>query len=285
MRRTGIFFHYQDGERLRDFPQALSGILDKNNVFLFDAFYPSKTPSDFELEPVSEEVLSRVHTLQMIRQVKATGAFEGALFSAAGTVAAAARIWRREIDNAFVFTGYGDHHAGKNFWGGGCYFNGAAIAIHELRHTFGVRKAAIIDTDAHHGNGTWQIFENDADVLYVCYCPSSFVESKNKVNVEVPWTTDDDHYLDIVRQSLLPRATAFQPECLFWNWGYDGTQGEYGDLGLTPDCHVRLAQLLRLTADELCSGRLIVVLCGGSRRDLARSLIPKIIGVLCDLQT
>lgn len=285
MRRTGIFFHYQDGERLRDFPQALSQVLDKNNVLLFDAFYPSKMPSDFELEPISDEVLSQVHAPEMIRQVKATGAFQGALFSAAGTVAAAARIWRGEIENAFVFTGYGDHHAGTSFWGGGCYFNSAAIAIQELRRTFGVRKAAIIDTDAHHGNGTWQIFENDADVLYVCYCPGSSTESQNKVNVEIPWTTDDDQYLSVVRQTLLPRTMAFRPECLFWNWGYDGTQGEYGDLGLTPDCHVRLAHLLRQAADERCSGRLIVVLCGGSRRDLARLIIPQIIGVLCDQRT
>ncbi|HWR70623.1 MAG TPA: hypothetical protein VN415_06160, partial [Dehalococcoidia bacterium] len=285
MRRTGIFFHYQNGERLRDFPQALAGILDKNNVFLFDAFYPLKPPSSFELEPVPEETLSQVHTPQMIRQVKATGAFQGALFSAAGTVAAAVRMWGGEIDNAFVFTGYGDHHAGTGFFGGGCYFNGAAIAIHELRRRFGVKRAAIIDTDAHHGNGTWQVFEDDAEVLYVCYCPSSFVEIRNKVNVEVPWTTNDDFYVQLVRESFIPRTRAFGPDCLFWNWGYDGTQGEYGDIGLTPDCHVRLAQALTQVADELCSGRLIVVLCGGSRRDLARLLIPKMISVLCEQKT
>lgn len=285
MRRTGIFFHYQDGERLRDFPQALAGILDKNNVLLFDAFYPSKAPSSFELEPILEETLSRVHTPRMISEVRATGAFQGALFSAAGTVAAVVRIWAGEIDNAFVFTGYGDHHAGTGFFGGGCYFNGAAIAIHEMRHQFGAIRAAIIDTDAHHGNGTWQVFENDADVLYVCYCPASFAESRNKVNIEVPWATDDNNYMKLVRESFIPRVIAFRPDCIFWNWGYDGTQGEYGDMGLTPDCHVRLAQELRQTADVLCSGRLIVVLCGGSRRDLARLIIPKVITILCESKT
>jgi len=145
----------------------------------------------------------------MIRQVKATGAFQGALFSAAGTVAAAIRIWQGEIDNAFVFTGYGDHHAGTGFFGGGCYFNGAAIAIHELTHRFGVKQAAIIDTDAHHANGTWQVFQDNAEVLYVCFCSSSFVESKNKVNIEVPWTTNDDNYVQLVRESFIPHARAF----------------------------------------------------------------------------
>jgi acetoin utilization deacetylase AcuC-like enzyme len=282
MRRTGIFFHYQEGERLRDFPQALTGILNRDNVFLFDAFYPLKAPSSFELEPLSEETLSLVHTPVMISQVKATEAYQGALFSAAGTVAAAMRTWQGEIDNAFVFTGYGDHHAGSSFFGGGCYFNGAAIAIRELRRRFGVRKVAIIDTDAHHGNGTWQVFESDPETLYCCLCSGSYVETSNEVNIEVPWTTSDDNYVRLVREGFCPRARRFQPECLFWNWGYDGTRGEYGDMGLTPDCHVRLAQELTRAAEELCSGRLIVVLCGGSRRDLARLVIPQVISVLCE---
>jgi hypothetical protein len=79
MKRTGIFFHYQEGERLRDFPQALAGILDRDNVLLFDAFYPLKPPSSYELEPIPEETLSQVHTPTMIRQVKATGAFSGSI--------------------------------------------------------------------------------------------------------------------------------------------------------------------------------------------------------------
>jgi len=280
MKRTGIFFHYQEGERLRDFPQALDGILDKDNVFLYDAFYPLKPPSSFDLEPIPAEVLYQVHTPEMVERVRRSGAFEGALFSVAGTVAAALRIWRDEIDNAFVFTGYGDHHAGTNFFGGGCYFNGAAIAIGELRKRFGAKRFAIIDTDPHHGNGSWEIFEADRDVLYVCFCSGSPSHKNNNVNVQVPWRVGDEAYVRMVREGFLPRAKAFQPEAIFWNWGYDGTQGEYGDIGISPGCHVQLARELKEATDEVCRGRLIVVLCGGSRRDLARSLIPQVIRVL-----
>ncbi len=280
MKRTGIFFHYQYGERLRDFPRALEGILDKDNVFFYDAFYPAKPISSFDLEPIPAELLYRVHTSEMVEQVKRSGAFEGALFSAAGTVAAAIRIWRGEIDNAFIFTGYGDHHAGSHFFGGGCYFNGTAIAIYELRQRFGAGRFAIIDTDAHHGNGTWQIFETDLDLLYVCLCSGPTSEKNNKVNIQLPWSVNDEEYLRLVRENFVRRATRFQPEAIFWNWGYDGTQGEYGDIGLTADFHVQLAGELKRAADEACRGRLIVVLCGGSRRDLARHLIPEIIRVL-----
>ena len=151
---TGVFFHYQRGERLKDFPQALDGILNRKDVFFYDGFYPSKPESFFDLEPIAIQIIQRVHTPEMVQRVRATGNYEGALYSAAGTLSAALKIKAGELKNAFVFTGYGDHHAGSTFFGGGCYFNGAAIAIHQLQENFGVKRFAITDTDAHHGDGT-----------------------------------------------------------------------------------------------------------------------------------
>lgn len=277
--RTGIFLYHQRGERLRDFPQALEGILEKENVFLYDALYPSKPPSSFDLEPISSEVLYQIHSPEMIEEVRQSGNFEGALLSASGTVRAAEKIWIGEIDNAFVFTGYGDHHAGSHFFGGGCYFNGAALAIQELRKRFGATRFAVIDTDAHHGDGTWEVFERDLDVLYVCFCPDSNWEKNNKVNIRVPRKVADEKYLGLVND-ILPRVKIFQPQILFWNWGYDGTRGDYGDMGLSPDVHILLAKELQMASAEISRGRFIIVLCGGSRRDLARYMIPRVIRVI-----
>ena len=280
MMRTGIFLYYQEGERLRDFPQALEGILEKENVFLYDAFYPFKPPSSYDLKPLSDETLCQVHSSEMIEEVRMTGEFEGALLSATGTVRAAEKIWTNEIDNAFVFTGYGDHHAGTDFFGGGCYLNGAAIAIHELRKKFGAKRFAIIDTDAHHGDGTWEIFGEDPDVLYVCFCSGPYMEKNNKVDIQVPHKVTDERYLNLVRTNFLARAKVFEPEIIFWNWGYDGTQGDYGDIGLTPEAHISIARELRTASEGISGGRFIIVLCGGSRRDLASYLIPRIIRIL-----
>jgi acetoin utilization deacetylase AcuC-like enzyme len=282
--RTGIFFYYQEGNRLRDFPNALEGILERDGVFFYDAFYPSKPASSFDLNPVSYEALVQVHSSEMIEEVRRTGVFEGALLSASGTIRAAEKIWRGEIDNAFVFTGYGDHHAGPDFFGGGCYFNGAAIAIQELRKRSGIKRFAIIDTDAHHGDGTWKIFGTDPDVLYICFCGYPSREENNNVNIQVPVSLKDEEYIRLVKESFLARVRIFRPEILFWNWGYDGTQGEYGDIGLTPEVHILLARELRKIADEVCKGRLVIVLCGGSQRDLAHYLIPKIIEVLAEVE-
>ena len=77
---TGIFFHYQQGERLKDFPQALGTILERNDVFLYDALYPSKPKSSFDLEPIAPGTLREIHSPEMIERVKATGNYEGALY-------------------------------------------------------------------------------------------------------------------------------------------------------------------------------------------------------------
>ncbi len=57
------------------------------------------------------------------------------------------------------------HHAGPGAYGGSCYLNNAAVAAEALRRA-GAQRVAIIDVDAHHGNGTQAIFYHRADVYY-----------------------------------------------------------------------------------------------------------------------
>ena len=64
------------------------------------------------------------------------------------------------------------HHAGPAFFGGSCYLNNAAVAAAQLRAD-GLERVAIVDIDAHHGNGTQAIFWNDpAGVLRIGACRS-----------------------------------------------------------------------------------------------------------------
>lgn len=283
MIRTGIFFYYQQGERLRDFPQLLREALSHHNVYLYDAFYPSKPKAAYELEPVPRDLLLRVHSQRMIEAVEKIPYYQAALYSAGGTVQAAEKIWTSEIDNAFVFTGCGDHHAGKNSFGGWCYLNGAALAIAKLRQEHGATRFAIVDTDAHHGDGTWDIFQDDLEVLYVCFCGAGFMDRNNKANITVPYYAPDEDYLRIVEQEFVPRCQSFRPELLFWNWGYDGTIGDYGDMGLSPGCHLKLARVFKSMADSVCQSKLVVVLCGGHSRATANYAIPQIISCLAEL--
>jgi acetoin utilization deacetylase AcuC-like enzyme len=218
----------------------------------------------------------------MVKRVKESGAFEGALYSAAGTLSAANKIYCGTLRNAFVFTGYGDHHAGSNFFGGGCYLNGAAIAIQDLQRSRSPKRFVIIDTDAHHGDGTWELFAHRPEVRYVCFCREPSQERNGNVNVHIPFRTRDEEYLYIARNAFDKWIRSFGPEIIFWNWGYDGTAGEYGDMGLSPEVHVHLALEIKEIAEKICDGKLAVILCGGSRRDLASLIIPRVIRVLAD---
>ena len=281
MKRTGIFFTYFQGERLRDFPQALNGILDKENVFYYDAVYPLHNGL-YYLEPADERLLLQVHTSKMVRQVKKTRDYESALYSAGATIQAASEIWKGKIDNAFVFTSFGDHHAGRSFYGGQCYFNGAAIAIATLKQK-GVKRFAVVDTDSHHADGTRDILGMDDDVLHICFCHQDYRDNQNNLDVRIPNRSTDEEYLSRIRQEFVPRAVAFRPDYIFWEYGYDATKGEYGDKGLTRGCHSRVAELIKGVADKVSHGRLIAILCGGSGRATATYTIPRIIDCLAEL--
>jgi acetoin utilization deacetylase AcuC-like enzyme len=76
--------------------------------------------------------------------------------TAADLVAGGARV-------AFALCRPPGHHAGPTGYGGSCYLNNAAIAAQALRQS-GAERVAVIDLDAHHGNGTQAIFYGRRDV-------------------------------------------------------------------------------------------------------------------------
>jgi acetoin utilization deacetylase AcuC-like enzyme len=279
-KRTGIFFPRFQGQRLKDFPQALADVLDKDNVSYYDGVYSSHNP--YYVKPATKEMLIKVHSRDMIERVKRTGYYEAASYSAGATVQATLEILRGRIDNAFVFTGVGDHHAGRNHFGGWCYFNGAAIAIAMLRER-GVKRFAIVDTDSHHADGTRDIFGQDEEVLHVCFCYEDYQDQNGNVDICISYGISDEGYVRKMQQEFTSRAFAFKPEFIFWELGYDATRGEYGDKGINRDCHAKLAQVIKETADEVCHGRLVTILCGGSSRELATYIIPMVIKQLAEL--
>lgn len=193
---------------------------------------------------------------------------------------AAEKIASGELERAFAFIGAGGHHAGRDFFGGYCCFNDVAIAIAHLRDTSGARRFAILDTDAHHGDGTRDIFQNDPDVLHVCVCGMNYVSPDGtKVDAPAPRVgrDTDEAYLKISEVAFAGRARAFRPDLAIWYFGFDGHQGDYGDMGLSLRCFVGLADLMVRTAKEASGGKLLTVLGGGSRTDLATRIIPEVI--------
>ena len=285
---TGIFYHpsysrrsyLTVGARLADFPMALERILKSDRARMY------------EPGPVPRELLLKVHTPGLIEGGKGVPLCSTAWHSAGGVVMAGEKIAAGEITNAFAFIGAGGHHSGRDYFGGYCCFNDVALCIVNLRETRGLRRFAILDTDAHHGDGTRDLFRNDPDILHVCFCGTNY-ESPDGTKVDVSYADPradkrnrrpmNEVYFDLVARHFPPRARAFRPDMIFWYFGFDTHRGDYGDIGLSGTCYWDIALLVRNLSEEICGGRLEVVLGGGSRTDLATLLIPPVIETLAGL--
>ncbi len=138
-----------------------------------------------------------------------------------------------------------------------------------------------IQANSHHGDGTRDIFRDDEDILQICLC-SQDQDHGTKVDVAIPYSISDEEYLSRLEAEFTPRVAAFKPEIIFWEFGYDATSGDYGSKGLSPDCHPKIARIVSRATEDVCQGRMVAILCGGSRRDIARYCIPKIITCLAE---
>ena len=189
------------------------------------------------------------------------------------------------LRNAFCFIGAGGHHAGRDFFGGYCCFNDVVIAVVETRRTTPLRRIAIVDTDAHHADGTRDLVRADPEILHVCVCGTAF-ESSDGTKVDVPFPelrpgeVVDEAYLALLEREACSRVVGFHPDLLVWYFGFDTHRGDYGDIGLSGAAFLGIADRMVALAHASCAERLLVVLGGGSRTDLATALIPPVIARL-----
>ncbi len=90
--------------------------------------------------------------------------WSAAYWSAQAALSAVAAVLEKAQPVAFALCRPPGHHSGRDYLGGYCYLNSAAIAAAEaVRHG---RRVAILDIDYHHGNGTQDIFLDSGDVLF-----------------------------------------------------------------------------------------------------------------------
>ena len=174
MQQVGVYYHpsfsrksYMTvGNRLRDFPEALDECCSPPTCAL------SSPPG------CSEELILKVHAPEMIPNVARDSMCSTAYESVGGVVAAMEALARGEIDRAFCFIGAGGHHAGyRQFWGA-CCFNDVVIALTQTREISPWRRFAIVDTDAHHGDGTRQLVQDDPEVLHLCFCGARYFSAR-----------------------------------------------------------------------------------------------------------
>ena len=147
------------------------------------------------------------------------------------------------------------HHAGRDFYGGYCYVNTAAVAVARARAA-GAARVAVLDVDYHHGNGTQAIFWEDpgvftcslhADPLDTFPFFSGYADETaggTNLNLPLPLGTDWAAYrpaLDVA----LSAVSGFAPDALVVSLGVDTWEGDpISHFRFTTDDYSRLGTAL-----------------------------------------
>jgi acetoin utilization deacetylase AcuC-like enzyme len=124
------------------------------------------------------------------------------------------------------------HHAGRDFMGGYCYLNNAAIAAYALMD---MGKVAVLDVDYHHGNGTQDIFWDEPRALFASIHAdplqdypyySGFVDDHaGMINLPLPHGSGEAAYLTALHTALAG-IQAFGPAALVVSLGFDTFNGD-----------------------------------------------------------
>jgi acetoin utilization deacetylase AcuC-like enzyme len=172
-------------------------------------------------------------------------------------------------DGAAAHLGGGLHHAFANHGEGFCPFNDVAVAIRVLQRAR-IRRAAIVDCDVHHGNGTAMIFERDRSVFtFSIHQQHNYPLFKPRSDLDLGLEDGarDDEYLAALRGAL-PQVLAHAPELVVYLAGADPFEKDrLGGLKLTKK---GLAERDRLVIDAARRGGvpLVTVLAGGYAVDV-----------------
>lgn len=166
--------------------------------------------------------------------------------------------------------GGGFHHAFSDHGEGFCLFNDVATAIRVLQRDGRIARAAVIDCDAHHGNGTAAYFGDDASVFtYSMHTQDNYPAEKphGTLDVGLARGTEDEEYLKLLRAAL-PAVLASAPEVAFYVAGGDVIRDDQiGGLALTK-AGARERDRLVLHACRAAAVPVVIVLAGGYPRSL-----------------
>jgi len=195
-----------------------------------------------------------------------------AALRAAGAVAEAVdRVMAGKVNSAFCAVRPCGHHATRDRSMGFCIFNNVAVgALHALE-AHGLARVAILDFDVHHGNGTEDIFHDDARVMLCSsfqhpYYPGSGTDSGNDHIIPTPLAayTDGAHFRRAIEATWLPALESFKPELVMVSAGFDAHADDpLAQLELHEDDYAWVTEKLCDIAGRFAQGRVVSVLEGG----------------------
>src|ERR1700676_1969963 len=208
-------------------------------------------PGDFLTpHPASDEDLLRVHTPSWVNKLK-TGTLtaselmklevpyskelaEAVWLAAGGTILAGAGGLG---GGCWANLSGGFHHAYPGHGEGFCAIHDVAVGIRKLQADGSVKKAIVVDTDVHHGNGTAAIFRNDPTVFTISiHQENNYPAHKppSTIDLHMMDRVDDEEYLGALIPAVEKALEEFRPELLFYVGGADPfCEDQLGGLSLT----------------------------------------------------
>ena len=260
-----------------------------------------------EAPAASDELIERVHPRALIEQLGTLSAAGGGAIDADTTVsadsaAAAARAAGagldlvERLDRGEAAVGWSvvrppGHHATAEKQMGFCLYNNIAVTARALADRG--EKVVIVDVDAHHGNGTQDIFYADPNVLFVSFHqfpwypfsgrPDEVGEGDglgSTVNIAMPAGATGEVYRRALDTVVKPVVERFGPTWVLISAGFDGHRADpLTDLGLTSADYADLiAEILPFAPP----GKRIMFLEGGYDLKALADCAGSVAGIVLD---
>lgn len=269
--------------------------------------YPQITWLDFQ--PAEEGDVTLVHgkeLLEFLQQECQLGAhqfepspsyvtresYHAALNAVGATLAVSRKIYSNQAGRGFAIVRPPGHHAEPLDAMGFCLLNNIAIAAADaIAH--GLKKVAIVDFDAHHGNGTQTAFIDTPEVGYLStherniYPGTGLFETPQHadgriINIPLPPFSGNKAFQTITERVIASWLRGFHAEMLLISAGFDAHFSDpLTTLILDAQGFYDLAKSLVQLANQYCHGRVMFVLEGGYDPFALKDSIQACLAALC----
>jgi len=260
----------------------------------------------YEAPAATREQLERVHDPEYVESIFRTSPAAGlvaldpdtamnphtlsaALHAAGATVLGVDLVMRGDAGAVFCSVRPPGHHAERHRAMGFCFFNNVAVGAAHALAVHGLERVAILDFDVHHGNGTEDIFGEDARVLFCSSFQHPFYPysgatptAEHVINTPLARGAGGAEFRRAVTTRWLPALDAFRPQLVMCSAGFDAHRDdELAELNLTESDYYWVTEQIKTIADRHARGRIVSTLEGGyDLPALGRSVVAHVHALL-----